>query len=306
MSNMIQKATQKTVAQAGTSKSISSMINSMLDGEGMRKRFNELLGKRAPQFISSVISLVNADSALQQAMYEAPNTVIQSALKAAMYDLPIDPALGYAYIVAFKNKKKAQDGREFYLTEATFIMGYKGMEQLAIRSGVYSRIPDAVDVREGELKRYDRLTGDAEFSWIEDEDEREKLPIIGYAGYFRLLNGAEKTIYMTQKQIENHEKKNRKGKYIGKGWREDWDTMARKTVLRRLISKYGLMSIDYRMDAGRQDIAMAQAIAFGDLSGDGAPDVPESGYVLDGDTVELVEEEASGEKFSGEEPNAET
>ena len=306
MSNMIQKATQKTVAQTGTSKSISSMINSMLDGEGMRKRFNELLGKRAPQFISSVISLVNADSALQQAMYEAPGTVIQSALKAAMYDLPIDPALGYAYIVAFKNKKKDQDGREFYLTEATFIMGYKGMEQLAIRSGVYSRIPDAVDVREGELKRYDRLTGDAEFSWIEDEDEREKLPIIGYAGYFRLLNGAEKTIYMTQKQIENHEKKNRKGKYMGKGWREDWDTMARKTVLRRLISKYGLMSIDYRMDADRRDIAMAQANAFEEFSGDGVPGTPESGYILDNDTGELLDEERSSEKLGQEESNAET
>lgn len=306
MSNMIQKATQKTVAQTGTSKSISSMINSMLDGEGMRKRFNELLGKRAPQFISSVISLVNADSALQQAMYEAPGTVIQSALKAAMYDLPIDPALGYAYIVAFKNKKKDQDGREFYLTEATFIMGYKGMEQLAIRSGVYSRIPDAVDVREGELKRYDRLTGDAEFSWIEDEDEREKLPIIGYAGYFRLLNGAEKTIYMTQKQVENHEKKNRKGKYMGKGWREDWDTMARKTVLRRLISKYGLMSIDYRMDADRRDIAMAQANAFEEFSGDGVPGTPESGYILDNDTGELLDEERSSEKLGQEESNAET
>lgn len=84
-------------------------------------------------------------------------------------------------------------------------MGYKGLIQLCLRTGAYSRIPDAVDVRQGELVSYDRLTGDAVFNWIEDEDEREKAPIIGYVGYFRLKNGAEKTLYMTKKQIEAHE-----------------------------------------------------------------------------------------------------
>ena len=299
MANMIQNATKtREIAPAG--KSISAVMNSILDGEGMRKRFDELLGKRAPQFISSIISMVNADPQLQKAMYEAPNTVVQAALKAAMYDLPIDPALGYAYIVAFNNKKKDADGNEFWKTEASFIMGYKGMTQLAVRSGVYSRIPDAVDVREGELKKYDRLTGDLEFEWVEDEDEREKLPIIGYAGYFRLLNGGEKMVYMTKKQIERHEEKNRKGKYKSKGWREDFDAMAKKTVLRRLISKYGLMSIDYRMDAGRQEVAMAQAIALGDFSEVATPVIPEDSYVVDGDTGELMGEGSTEESLQQE------
>ena len=93
---------------------------------------------------------------------------------------------------------------------------------------------------------------------------------------------------------------------MGKGWREDWDTMARKTVLRRLISKYGLMSIDYRMDADRRDIAMAQANAFEEFSGDGVPGTPESGYILDNDTGELLDEERSSEKLGQEESNAET
>lgn len=254
--------------------SINTLMNSILDGEGMRKRFNDLLGERAPQFLSSIVSLVNADKNLQKAFYEAPMTVIQSALKAATLDLPIEPSLGFAYIVPFKNNQNG--GR----TEAQFVPGYKGMLQLCMRTGAYSRVPDAVDVRQGELVRYDRLTGDAEFQWIEDEDEREKLPVIGYAGYFRLKNGAEKTIYMTVKQIEAHEKKNRKGQTMGKGWRDDFDAMARKTVIRRLCGKYGLMSITYQ----NGDIAtqkLAQAVMEEDASGDEIVVVPETGEVIE-------------------------
>lgn len=251
---IIAKAANETKNQIQNQRpSVNMLMNSMLDAEGMRKRFNDLLGERAPQFISSVVSLVNADQNLQRAFYEAPMTVIQSALKAATFDLPIEPSLGYAYIVPFNNYKDGQKRME-----ANFIIGYKGMEQLCLRTGAYSRVPDAVDVRQGELIRYDRLTGDAEFKWIEDEDEREKLPIIGYAGYFRLKNGAEKTIYMTVKQIEAHEKKHRKGQNMSRGWREDFDAMARKTVIRRLCGKYGLMSITYQNgDAATQNLAQA-------------------------------------------------
>lgn len=257
--------------------SINTLMNSILDGEGMRKRFNDLLGERAPQFLSSIVSLVNADKNLQKAFYEAPMTVIQSALKAATFDLPIEPSLGYAYIVPFNNYK---DGVK--RMEASFIIGYKGMVQLCLRTGAYSRVPDAVDVRQGELVRYDRLTGDAEFQWIEDEDEREKLPVIGYAGYFRLKNGAEKTIYMTVKQIEAHEKKNRKGQNMGKGWRDDFDAMARKTVIRRLCGKYGLMSITYQNgDIATQNLA--QAVMEEDASGNEVVVVPETGEVIEDD-----------------------
>lgn len=234
--------------------SVNQLMNSILDGEGMRKRFQDLMGERAPQFISSIVSLVNADKNLQRAFYESPMTVIQAALKAATFDLPVEPSLGYAYIVPFNNYK---DGVK--RMEASFIIGYKGMVQLCLRTGAYARVPDAVDVREGELVSYDRLTGDAEFRWIEDEDQREALPIIGYAGYFRLKNGAEKTIYMTVKQIEGHEKKNRKGQSMGKGWREDFDAMARKTVIRRLCGKYGLMSITYQ-NGDAKTMQLAQSV----------------------------------------------
>ena len=245
MAGKIQNAMAKTTNQqmaAPTQQSVNQLMNSMLDGEKLRGRFNELLGNRSAQFVSSLVSMVNADKNLQQAFYEAPMTVIQAGLKAASFDLPIDQNLGYAYIVPFKNWKKDL-GKS--VMEANFILGWKGMHQLALRTGAYKTI-NVVDIREGELKSYDRLTEEVEVEFIEDDDVREGKPIIGYLGYYRLVNGAEKTIYMTVKQIENHEKKFRKGDYMGKGWRDDWDAMARKTVYRKLIGKWGVMSIQYQ------------------------------------------------------------
>lgn len=246
MAGFIQEAAKANKPEEKHKQSINAIMNSILDKEGMRKRFDELLGARTPQFLSSIVSLVNADNNLQRALMEAPMTVIQSALKAATFDLPIDQSLGYAYIVPFNNSYKDENGNWRKRMEANFIIGYKGMTQLCLRTGAYSRVPDAVDVRQGELIKYDRLTGDCEFKWEEDDEKREKLPIIGYAGYFRLKNGAEKTIYMTVKQIEAHERKNRKGRDMGKGWKDDFDSMARKTIIRKLAGKYGLMSINYQ------------------------------------------------------------
>lgn len=246
--------------------SISTMINAMLDSEGYRKRFDELLGRRAPQFVSSIVSMVNAEPGLQACFRDAPITIIQSALRAASYDLPIDPGLGFAYIVPFRNRKKVgkdNQGKDLWepRNEAVFVMGYKGMIQLAQRTGAYDRI-NVTDVREGELIRYDRLREDAEFDWIEDEQERNKKPIIGWVGYFRLRNGMEKTVYMSRAAIEAHEKANRKGDWMGKGWKDNFDAMAAKTVLRRLIGKWGLMSIDYQR-ADDATLQAATAIATG-------------------------------------------
>lgn len=277
--NKIQTAVQQNKPEAKAQVSVNTMLNSLLDGEKMRKRFDELLGKRTPQFLSSLVSMINDNKDLQEAFYTSPMSVIKSALQAATYDLPIDPALGFAYIVPFRNKGKMT---------ATFIPGYKGLQQLCLRTGAYKCIPDAVDVREGELVSYNRLTGEAVFKWIEDEDERDELPIIGYAGYFKLLNGAEKTIYMSRKQIEKHEKKHRKGDYMGKGWREDWDAMARKTVIRRLCGKYALMSIEYRNSADRDTLNLATALAQEDFPEGEADTIP----AIDADTGEITTPEA--------------
>jgi len=283
--NKIQKATTTAAPAAKASQTVNQLMNSILDGEGMRKRFNDLLGKRAPQFISSVVSMVNADKTMQMAFYESPMTVIQAALKAATFDLPIDQNLGYAYIVPFKNYKK-DTGKSVY--EATFILGWKGMHQLALRTGAYKTI-NVVDVREGELESYNRLTEEVKINFIEDEEERESKPVIGYLGYYRLVNGAEKTIYMSIKQIEAHEQKFRKGQNMGKGWREDFDAMARKTVYRKLIGKWGVMSIDYRTVGEGQQIADALAAdAEQEKALDNAIDItpPES---IDAETGEIKE-----------------
>lgn len=282
MAGKIQKATAQQAPEARAQVSVNVMLNGILDGEKMRNRFDELLGKRTPQFLSSLVSMINDNKDLQETFYQSPMSVIKSALQAASYDLPIDPALGYAYIVPFNNSYKDENGNWQKKKQATFVMGYKGMTQLCLRTGAYKNVPDAVDVRDGELVSYNRLTGEAVFNWIEDEDEREALPIIGYAGYFQLKNGAEKTIYMTRKQIEAHERKNRKGQSMGKGWREDFDAMARKTVLRRLIGKYGLMSIEYR-DGDKDTMKLATALAQQDFPDTAIPD----GYVLDESTGEV-------------------
>lgn len=281
MEGAIAKAAKRSVEATPTAQmatqSISVMMNNLLDQEKYRTRFNDLLGKRAPQFVSSIVSMVNADSKLQQAFYQSPLSVIQAALKAATFDLPIDPGLGYAYIIPFNNMVETDRGKEKRM-EATFILGWKGMHQMALRSGVYKTI-SVVEVRQGEFVSYDRLTGDLSLSFVEDEDDRNSLPIIGYAGYYRLINGAEKTIYMTKKQVEAHERKYRKGQYMGKGWRDDFDAMALKTVYRQLIGKWGIMSIDYRSS----DQAMALAKQMEDEDN---ILLPESG-IIDGSFQEV-------------------
>ena len=280
----ISAAVQQRTAAPATA-SVGVMLNSLLDREGYRKRFDELLGKRAPQFVSSIVSMVNGDKNLQKAFMNAPITVIQSALKAATFDLPIDPTLGYAYIVPFNNRK--DDGS--YVMEASFVIGYRGLLQLAMRTGAYEKI-NVVDVREGELVSYNRLTEDVELEFVEDEDERDALPIIGWCGYYRLTNGMEKTIYMSRKQIVKHEEKNRKGKYMGKGWRTDFDAMAAKTVLRRLIGKWGILSIDYQMKADASTMAAAEALATGKVDDMEAPmDITPEFVVSDEDAAIVAE-----------------
>lgn len=280
MATSIQARTENNSTLANQRKSVNQIMNAMLDGENLRNRFQDLLGQRTPQFISSIVSLVNSDSNLQKAFYESPMTVIQSALKAASFDLPVDQNLGYAYIVPFNNNK---DGVK--KMEATFILGWKGMHQLAIRTGAYRTI-NVVDVREDELKSYNRLTEEIKIQFIEDDDEREAKPVIGYVGYYKLVNGAEKTIYMTVKQIANHERKFRKGQYQSKGWRDDFDAMARKTVYRRLIGKWGVMSIEYQNSKDGYNLAEQMKEEYIDNNSTDEPIIVEeaTGEVTESDT----------------------
>ena len=299
MTNTIQRAASKSPATrpgapiAGASRNPSAVLSAVMDGEGYRKRFDELLGKRSAQFVSSIISLVNATPELAKAAVEAPQTIIVAGLKAAMMDLPVENSLGYAYIVPFKNSVKDAQGNYTKRNEAAFILGWRGMLQLALRTGAYRTI-NVSDVREGGLRSYNRLTEEVDIRWTEDEDERDKLPIVGWVGYYKLVNGSEKTIYMSRKAMEAHERRNRKGQYMTKGWREDFDGMAMKTMYRKLLGKYGLMSIEYQYRTDLAIVDMAQSRM------DGAPVLPagtlDDEDLLDGDIIDA----ATGEVISTE------
>ena len=209
-------------------------VKVLLSNVNYKKRFEEILGKKAPGFISSIINISNTPTLTGV----EPKSVISSAVVAATLDLPIDPNLGFAYIVPYNDKNKGK--------VAQFQMGYKGFIQLAMRSGQYKTI-NAIEVYEGDIKHVNRLTGEIEL----DDDNTKRDKVIGYLAYFRLLNGFEKTLYMTTEEMEKHAKrysqtyKSNKDFVVKQSkWSTDFDAMAIKTVIKLLLSKYGVLSIE--------------------------------------------------------------
>lgn len=197
-------------------------LKSMLGSENVKARFQEILGKKAPGFISSILSVANSNSLLQKA---DPKTVMNSAVIAATLDLPINPNLGFAYIVPFGG-------------QAQFQLGYKGFVQLAMRSGQYKTI-NVREVFEGEIVSENKFTGEYEFG------EKTSDNIVGYMSYFKLVNGFEKFLYMSKEELEKHGKKYSQTYKRGSGlWATDFDAMAKKTCLKQLLSKYGILSIE--------------------------------------------------------------
>lgn len=212
--------------------------------ENVKAKFKELLGKRATPFITSVLQIVASNDLLAKADVQS---IYQSAAVAATLDLPLNNSLGFAYIVPYKNKQK--DGT--WKDVAQFQIGAKGFKQLALRTRQFLTINDT-DVREGEIKSYDRLSGTIEFEWIQDEKERLSKKIIGYASYFKLNNGFEKTHYMTVEELQAHGVRFSQTFKKGFGlWKDDFDSMARKTVIKLNLSKNAPLSID-----------MQQAVTF--------------------------------------------
>lgn len=234
-------------------------VKGMLETPAFKKKFEEMLGKKAAGFISSIIAVTNSSNYLMKA---DPATVIGAAAQAAMLDLPINQSLGFAYIVPYKG-------------EAQFQLGYKGYIQLAQRSGQYVDI-GAKTVYEGELEYENRLLDKFRFG------ERTSDKVIGYLAYFRLTNGFEKMLYMTLDEMQAHAKKYSKNYKGGtaKWGIADFDVMAEKTVLKRLLSKYGPLSIE--------SVQMSQALANDggviSMNNDGDFDVNFSGETIDAET----------------------
>lgn len=212
-------------------------LKQLFNRDDVKNKFQEMLGKRAPQFITSVLQIAASNDLLAKA---EPVSIYNSAMVAATLDLPINQNLGFAYIIPYNVKQS--DGS--YMPKAQFQMGYKGFKQLALRSGQFMTINDT-DVREGELKSYNRLTGEIVFDWIQDDKERLSKKIIGYVSYFALLNGFSKTFYMTIAELEKHGLKFSQTYKKGFGlWKDDFDSMAKKTVTKLNLSKNAPLSVE--------------------------------------------------------------
>lgn len=230
-----------------------------------KKLINNTLGdpKKATRFIASITSAVATNPALQEC---EPSSIVAGALVGEALELSPSPVLGEYYLVPFKNSKEG-------VTKAQMQIGYKGYLHLAIRSGQYKDI-DVFEIHEGEFKGRDKETGKFKFEFIENEAERLSKPVIGYMGYFELLNGFRKTLYISKEEMEKHAntyskafnledyKKLQAGQIPEKDlwkyssfWYKNFDTMAFKTVLRQLISKWGIMSIQLQ-EAFTKDMAV--------------------------------------------------
>lgn len=215
-------------------------FSAFLATDAMKKKVNEMVGgEKRQQFVAAIISAVSANPQLA----ECDNaSIVSAALVGQALNLSPSPQLGQFYMVPFNDSKRG-------CKVAQFQIGYKGYIQLAIRSGQYKKL-NVLAIKKGELKKYDPLNEEIEVELIENEEDREKEETIGYYAMFEYLNGFRKTLYWSKEKMEAHALKYSMGYRAKKGytfWEKDFDGMAYKTMLRQLISKWGIMSIDLTM-----------------------------------------------------------
>lgn len=229
------------------------LFKSVINAPSVQTQFNNALGEHKDAFVASLIDLFTGDKSLQTCK---PQMVIAEALRAATLRLPLNKALGFAYIVVYNNSVKSPDGTWTKVPTPTFIPGYKGYIQLAMRTGQYRTI-NADYVYEGELRKVNKLSGEIAF-----DGEKKSDKIVGYFCYFELLNGFSKTLYVSVEDMAAYAK--RYSPSIGKnttieqliskandgivskkvGWEGNFNDMALKTTIRRLLSKYGYLSVE--------------------------------------------------------------
>ena len=282
--------------------------------EGYKNLINNTLGdpERSKRFVTAITSAVAVNPALQEC---TPASILAGALLGESLNLSPSPQLGQYYLVPFKVSLKDREGKTLWLTDeqgkkvkdkngkwiplteskAQFVPGYKGYIQLAIRSGQYKDI-DAMEIREGEYLGKSADTGKPLFRFIEDDDERDSRPVIGYMAFFEYLNGFKKVLYWTKQKMMNHADyyskafsaqayvKIQKGEVpeedmwkYSSFWYKDFDGMAKKTMLRQLISKWGIMSIEMQKAyvSDSKYIQMNENGGFVEEDIPEVPDVPE-------------------------------
>ena len=206
-------------------------VKELFGNDKVKEKFNEILGKNAASFITSVLQIVQSNEMLKDAN---PTSILNSALVAATLDLPINNSLGFAYIVPYNTKKP--DGS--FEVMAQFQLGYKGFIQLAQRSGQFQTISSTA-VYEGQLTESDPLRGNV-YNWNTKKSDM----IVGYVAYFRLINGFEKSLFMSVDQLNKHGVRYSKTAAKGFGlWKTDFEAMANKTVLKLLLARFAPLSV---------------------------------------------------------------
>lgn len=277
-------------------------LTAYLTQDAVKKQINSIVGgKNGTRFVSSIVSAVQITPALQECTNPS---ILSAALLGEALNLSPSPQLGQFYMVPFDNKKKG-------CKEAQFQLGYKGYVQLAERSGYYKKM-NVLAIKEGELIRYDPLNEEIEVNLIEDDMEREETPAMGYYAMFEYENGFRKTMYWSKKKMLAHAEKYSFAFYKNGGakslellengkipekelwkyssfWFKDFDGMAMKTMLRQLISKWGIMSIDLQTAIDKdmsviQEDGTAEYVESGDI---------EDNVVSDQELKEVVESEGS-------------
>lgn len=244
------------------------LLKTTINAPSVQEQFKNALGEHKDTFVASLIDLYTGDKSLQTCK---PSLVIAEALRAATLRLPLNKALGFAYIVVYNNSVRNADGSFTKVPTPTFVPGYKGYIQLAMRTGQYRTI-NADFVYEGEVRKVNKLTGEIAFDGEKTSDK-----IIGYFCYFELLNGFSKTLYVTVKEMAAYakqyapsiKKETTVTQLIAKandgivskkvGWEGNFNDMALKTVIRRLLSKYGYLSVEMQNAIARdaEDEAMS-------------------------------------------------
>ncbi len=198
-------------------------IKAIMKAPSVEEQFKNVLKENAEPFVASIIDLYNGDQYLQQC---EPKQVVMEALKAATLKMPINKALGFAYIVPYKGKAVMQ-------------IGYRGYIQLALRTGQY-RIINTDVVYEGEVESINKLTGEISFT-----GERKSDKVVGYFAHIEMVNGFSKTLFMKKEHVVEHAKKYSKSYgYKDGAWQTEFDAMAKKTVIRNLLSHYGYLSVE--------------------------------------------------------------
>lgn len=291
----------------------SMKLSVYLQNDAVKKQINQVVGgKNGTRFISSIVSAVQSTPALQEC---TSPSIVNAALLGEALNLSPSPQLGQFYMVPFDNKKKG-------CKEAQFQLGYKGYIQLAIRSGYYKKL-NVLAIKEGELVRYDPLDEEVEVNLIEDDILREEAPTMGYFAMFEYENGFRKTLYWSKKKMLAHAEKYSFAFYKNGGakslelleqgkipekdmwkyssfWFKDFDGMALKTMLRQLISKWGIMSIDLQ-NAIDKDMAVIHEDGKTDYVD--AVKAEDDGVVSDQELQEIQEDQPAAPGTQQPDPN---